>query len=515
MARFLLFLIVLLLSVSPSSADVQQDLPPFGSNLFQGNFASSGTSQTLQPGDRILVRLWGARTLETSCTVSGEGDLDIPGLGRISMAGLPRGDAEQIRKAIESKLNVDGIKDTQVYARPLDAQKISVFVTGFVNRPGSYAGMSSDNILAFLDRAGGIDSQRGSYRSISVMRGGRNIASADLYPFILRGQIPAARFRDGDTIVVSERRPTVSASGEVRNAARFEFDSREPCGISLARLADPSPRATHVSITGYRQGSPFSQYVSLEDFRQMRLDNGDKVVFHADSTGKTIMIEAQGAVAGPSRFPVMRGARLKEVLNYISVDPERADLAGIYIRRISTAKQQKKAISDALSRLEQNAYTATSSSNDEAQIRAKEAEMLSNFIQRARNVEPEGIVVVGSGCEPADIAMENGDIIVIPEKSDVVMISGEVIMPQAVVWNKDRSLEDYIRSAGGFSNRADRTNLIAVHPNGEVVPRPKAIQPGDQILVLPHVDTKNMQALKEVSQILYQIAVAAKVILDI
>lgn len=512
MTRLLFSLIAFLLTAS-FALGADQQLPTFGSNLFQGNFASSGASSTLQPGDRILVRLWGARTLETTCTVTPEGDLDLPDVGKVSLSGLPRDDASQIQKAIESKLLVEGIADAQVYARPLDAQKISVFVTGFVNRPGSYAGMSSDNILAFLDRAGGIDPRRGSYRSISVMRGGRNIASADLYPFILRGQIPAARFRDGDTIVVAEQRPTVSATGEVRNAARFEFDGEDPRGSSLASLADPSPQATHVSVTGYRHGTPFSQYVSLEDFSRMRLENGDSAVFHADSKGRAITIEAQGAIAGPSRFPVMRGAHLKDVLNYISVVPERANLQGIYIRRISTAKQQKKAINDALNRLEQNAYTATSSSSDEAQIRAKEAEMLSSFIQRARSVEPEGIVVVGSGGETADIAMEDGDIIVIPEKSDVVMISGEVIMPQAVVWSKDRSLDDYIRSAGGFSNRADRSNLIAVHPNGEVVPRPREIQPGDQILVLPHVDTKNMQALKEISQILYQVAVAAKVIL--
>lgn len=141
--------------------------------------------------------------------------------------------------------------------------------------------------------------------------------------------------------------------------------------------------------------------------------------------------------------------------------------------------------------------------------------MLSSFIDRARKVEPEGIVVVGSGGKIADIALENGDVIVIPEKTDVVMISGEVIMPQAVVWNEKRDMEDYIRSAGGFSNRADTSNILVVHPDGEVTPKAKKVLPGDQILVLPRVDSKNMQAVKEVSEILYQVAVACKVILDL
>jgi hypothetical protein len=187
----------------------------------------------------------------------------------------------------------------------------------------------------------------------------------------------------------------------------------------------------------------------------------------------------------------------------------------MYIKRISTARQQKKAIEDALARLEHNAYTATSSSNDEAQIRAKEAEMLSNFISRAHQAEPEGIVVIGSGGRASDIALEDGDIIVIPEKTDVVMISGEVIMPQAVIWSAQKKMDDYIRSAGGFSNRADRSNLIVVHPDGEVSPGAHKVSPGDQILVLPRVESKNMQAVKDISQILYQVAVACKVILDL
>ena len=468
----------------------------------------------LQEGDRILVRMWGSLTMDDIYAVS-DGYLNLPGVGGIPMAGLPRNAADQIQQAILSKLQVAGVTDVHVYARPLDTQGISVFVTGFVSRPGNYAGMPSDNILAFLDKAGGVDARRGSYRDIKVLRGQQVIAAADLYPFVLQGQIPSVRFQNGDTIVVGEKGPSVSVAGEVRNAARFEFEKGKLTGDALIRLADPNSRATHVSIVGFRKGIPYNQYLPIRDFRRLSLENDDQVRFLADAAGDTIMVEAEGAILGASRFPVRRNARLQEVMSYISVDPDRANLSGLYIKRQSTAREQKKAIEDALSRLEHNAYTATSSSNDEAQIRAKEAEMLSNFINRARQVQPEGVVVVGSGGKIADIALENGDVIVIPEKTDVVLISGEVLMPQAVVWNADRSMKDYIRSAGGFSNRADTSNIIVVHPDGEVTPRAEDVRPGDHVMVMPRVDSKNMQAVKEISQILYQIAVACKVILDV
>ena len=197
-----------------------------------------------------------------------------------------------------------------------------------------------------------------------------------------------------------------------------------PC--QLIELADPQPRATHVSLSGSRGGAPYNLYLPMNDFKALRLENGDQIRFLADRPGDTIMVEAQGAIRGASRFPVRRNTRLHEVMSYIAVEPGRANLEGLYIKRKSVAVRQKKASEDALRRLEQNAYTATSASSDEAQIRAKEAEMLSNFISRAKEVQPEGVVVVGTKGNIADLALEDGDVIVIPEKTDVVLISGDL-----------------------------------------------------------------------------------------
>ncbi|MCR5564138.1 MAG: SLBB domain-containing protein [Desulfovibrio sp.] len=506
-----LFTAVFLFSLAAQAADQPR---PFGSNLFQGNFAKTGNATDVRPGDSILVRLWGGRTLDQTFTVTQKLTLDLPDLGSVPLSGIPRGDAEKIRKAIENKLQVAGITGVQVHAQPLDTQAILVFVTGGVTRPGSYQGLASDNILAFLDKAGGIDATRGSYRSIRVQRGQQTVATADLYPFILTGEMPEVRFRDGDTIVVDPRGPVVAVTGDVRETASFEFRQGKADGASLIRLAGPAPRATHVSIQGWRNGEPFNQYLSVRDFKNATLQNDDQVRFVADTAGKSILIEVQGAVRGTSRLPVRRNAHLHEVLSYISIDPDRANLEGLYIKRKSTAARQKKAIADSLDRLEHSAYTASSASTEEAQIRAKEAEMITKFIERARKAEPEGIVVVRHNGKTSDLALEDGDIIVIPEKSDVVTINGEVLMPQAVVWKKSYDVEDYIKDAGGFGNRADTDNILLMHPDGEVSTKNGAVQPGDQILVLPRIESKGLQSIKDISQIAYQVAVACKFIID-
>lgn len=491
------------------------DLPPFAANLFQGNFgqARSAEARELAPGDRLVLRLWGDRNFDGVVMVSDAGEIDLQDLGAVPVAGLAQA---QVMEAIRSKLSASGVENVQVYVSPLDGRPVSVFVTGFVMKPGRYSGAPSDSVLAFLDRAGGIDPRRGSYRTIRLLRGGAELGSFDLYPFALKGALPLVRLLDGDTIVVGEKGPAVSASGEIRNAARFEFRKGEATGAKLAEMADPLATASHASIVGTRNGAPFNLYLPLREFRTLPLADGDRVEFLADTPGDTIMVEVQGAIRGASRFPLKRTARLRDVQQYIAVDADRADLSGLYIKRRSVAARQKRAIEDALRRLEESSFTATSASPEEAQIRNHEAEMIAKFAEKARNVTPEGIVVVGSGGKVADIALEDGDVIVIPEKSDVVLVTGEVVMPQAIVWNGDRRLKDYVRGAGGYTNRADTGNILLVRPNGEVFrTSDTTIAAGDQLLVLPRVDSKNLQTVKDMSQILYQIAVATKVVIGL
>lgn len=71
---------------------------------------------------------------------------------------------------------------------------------------------------------------------------------------------------------------------------------------------------------------------------------------------------------------------------------------------------------------------------------------------------------------------------------------------------------DYINETGGFSERADKDNILIVHPNGKVARSNElAVFPEARIIVMPEVDTKTIQFAKAVMQIIYQIAVAAKV----
>ena len=493
--------------------DMAMGLQPFGANLFRGNFASTygngmNDDYVILPGDRITVRVWGARSYDDVLFVDQQGNIFLPEVGPVRVAGLTQ---SALSGSVRAKLASVFPENVNIYVNLQSAQPVAVYVAGNVPNPGRYAGGPQDSVMSYLDRAGGILPEQGSYRNIKILRGQQVIGRVDLYNYMMHGELPHIRLKDGDTILVEPFGMSVAAYGLLRQPARYEFRGAAS-GKDLLNYALPMNGVSHVSVGGMRNGEPFNVYVTLHDFRSLQLTDGDRVEFVADTRGRTIMVAASGAIHGASRFPVLKQTRLKTLLEYIAVEPELADIKSIYIRRRSVAAEQKVILTDALRRLEQSALTATSASVDEAGIRVKEAELIQNFVQRASKLEPDGVLVVSRGGRISDVLLEEGDEIIIPRKTDVVHVSGEVLIPTAVTWEKGLSLKGYLSGAGGLSDRADTDNILIVGLNGEVAhAKGQSIEPGDRILVMPKFDSKNLQLVKDVTQVLYQMAVAVKV----
>ena len=493
--------------------DMAMGLQPFGANLFRGNFASTygngmNDDYVILPGDRITVRVWGARSYDDVLFVDQQGNIFLPEVGPVRVAGLTQ---STLSGSVRAKLASVFPENVNIYVNLQSAQPVAVYVAGNVPNPGRYAGGPQDSVMSYLDRAGGILPEQGSYRNIKILRGQQVIGRVDLYNYMMRGELPHIRLKDGDTILVEPFGMSVAAYGLLRQPARYEFRGAAS-GKDLLNYALPMNGVSHVSVGGMRNGEPFNVYVTLHDFRSLQLADGDRVEFVADTRGRTIMVAASGAIHGASRFPVLKQTRLKTLLEYIAVEPELADIKSIYIRRRSVAAEQKVILTDALRRLEQSALTATSASVDEASIRVKEAELIQNFVQRASKLEPDGVLVVSRNGRISDVLLEEGDEIIIPRKTDVVHVSGEVLIPTAVTWEKGLSLKGYLSGAGGLSDRADTDNILIVGLNGEVAhAKGQSIEPGDRILVMPKFDSKNLQLVKDVTQVLYQMAVAVKV----
>lgn len=509
----------------PGESDVRKLLPqsesglppPYGANLFAGGYEterSDGLNDNylIAPGDKLNIWIWGAVNFSNVVTVDNQGNIFIPDVGPINVKNVA---ASKVNNLVTSHISEVFTNNVNVYVNLLTATPVSVYVTGPVIRPGQYAGQSSDSVLYFLKRAGGIDSDRGSYRHIKVLRQNRVIQQIDLYEFMQQGKMPKLSLKDQDVILVEPQGPMINVAGKVRNPFRFELKNSTALGSELIDYALPLAKVSHVGVIGDRASGPFSVYMPYKDFDRIQLSDGDKVLFNDDMHAQVYDVQVMGSYRGPSYFTVRKETRLHDLLNHIPIDPNMADYGSIYIMRKSVAARQKEMLEDSLNRLERSVFTAPASSDGEASIRTKEAELVMRFVEKARKIQPLGKVVVSDKGVIANILLEQGDQIVIPNKTDLIQVGGEVMMPQAVVYNKNASLEDYVAWAGGYTDRADDKRIAVVHANGLMEFKDGGdVMPGDQILVMPKADSKMMQSIKDITQVIYQVAVAANVVLN-
>jgi len=500
-------------------------LDTFGSSLFTGTFAQQGASQfnpdyVIATGDQLQVRLWGGYELDTLFTVDPKGNIFLPHVGPVNVLGVRN---QELQATIDRAVRRVFSANVFSYASLAAAQPVRVFVSGNVYRPGLYSGTSMDSLLHYLDLAGGIDLERGSFLSVQVKRAGNTRAEVNLYDFLLDGRIPLVQFADGDVIFVSSRQSTVKVSGLVRHPNRFEFRGDSLDFANLVRLAGPSAQVTNVRITRNSGATRDVDYFPISEASSAVIRNGDEVSFTVDRKPGTITVRVEGEIEGPQEFVLPYGAKLGDLLQKVRFTPQ-AQTRSVQLFRESVRERQRLLLDTALRSLEASALTARSGTNDEAGLRAEEAEMVLKWIDRARRVDPIGQVYIAGASARDELLLENGDLLKVPKHDGLVLISGEVLFPNAVAFDADAVLGDYIERAGGYSQNADVSRVVIARNDGsfEAVrkkwgwfrsgPRDVSLRSGDEVLVLPKIDVKSRQVAKDLSQILYQLAVTAKVV---
>ena len=495
----------------------QQNSKMFGAQLFKGAF--SGTSGStfnsdyvINPGDQVNLRLWGAYQFSGNLAVDPQGNIFIPNVGPVKVAGIKNGN---LQSTIEQNVRRVYVANVGVYAALQEAQPVKVLVTGFVNQPGSYGGVANDSVLAYLDRAGGVDTERGSYVDVQILRNGRVIKYVNLYDFLLAGQLQQFSFQDGDVVVVAPRKHTFTVEGEVFNAFDFEFNNPYLTVAKALTVARVKPNATHVSVNR-RQGTEYrSEYYSLAESQDVILNDGDVLAVTSDRYAGTIQVRIEGAHNGAHSMVLPYGAKLSEVIGQIKPNAL-SEISALQLYRASVAKRQKEMLEVSLNKLEEATFSVRSSTQEEANLRVKDAELVRHFLERARQIQPKGQVVL----KPEninDMILEQGDVLVIPEQTSVVMVHGEVTFPNGVAWSNNLRAKDYIHNVGGFTQKSNKSKLIVIRQNGEaeMVKASYKVEKGDEILVLPKVETKTVELTRGLAQIVYQIAIAAKVALDL
>ena len=381
----------------------------------------------LGPGDELQIEVWGASETNITQKVSPDGYISIPNVGPVNVNGLTVQAATNRIKAklsqIYSGLASSNVNlSTHVKVSLGQIRTIQVNIMGEVARPGTYALSSFSTVFHALYKAGGM-SKMGSLRNIKVVRGGRTVATVDVYDYIINGRSHSdIRLQEGDVILASPYDALVLIKGKVKRPMYYEMKSSESIRTLIGFAGGFSNDAYRGAVTVDRNNTKERTVATVDDMNYgvFKVKDGDVV-----SVGEILdrydnRIEVKGAVYRPGYYEL--GKDIQTVKDLI----EKADglLEYAFTNRAVLHRE-----------------------NDD-----KTLEVISLNVK-----------AIIDGTE-ADVTLHKNDVLFIPSKYDLeqkgtLEIRGEVYKPNVFPYAANTKLEDLIIMAGGLTESASTVRV--------------------------------------------------------
>jgi protein involved in polysaccharide export with SLBB domain len=297
-------------------------LPLFGQSLFEQPPSTFAPLDLLQvpgdyiigPGDELQVRIWGQLEANLRVTVDRSGQIYIPRVGQIAVAGLHYTGLEQYLKTEIAKI----FRNFNLTASVGRLRSIQVLVVGNARSPGTYTISSLSTLINAIFASGG-PSPQGSLRHIQVRRDGATITDFDFYDLLIKGdKSKDVRLQPGDILYIPPVGPLAAIAGSVNTPAIYELkgtftlsDLIEVAGgmssladtgkITIDRLIDHQSRRTMVF--------PYD-----DSSRSMPLQDADIVRVFSIVPSFQDTVTLRGNVANPGRYPWKPGMRLRDLI---------------------------------------------------------------------------------------------------------------------------------------------------------------------------------------------------------
>lgn len=302
----------------------------YGQNLFSSKnltFAPSMNMPTpanyiLGPGDEILIDVWGNSELNLRFTITPDGYITVPGLGRIQLSGL---NVEQAKGRIRTQFStiysdLDSPEPRTFLAISVgNVRTIKVNVMGEVNTPGTYTVSSFSSAFHALYVAGGT-TKIGSLRNIRIFRSGRERVAIDLYEYLMKGNnMEDITLNEGDIVMVEPYGSLVQITGEVKRPMWYEMKPEETLQDLINYSGGFGGNAYKGTLSLLRQGSEEMEAHTLSEveYAHFQLKDGDRVEIGNILDQYANMIEITGSVYRPGKYAI--GDRIKTVGDLIDV----------------------------------------------------------------------------------------------------------------------------------------------------------------------------------------------------
>ncbi len=468
----------------------------------------------LGPGDIFVVVVDRNEEPEVhDILVGAAGKLVIPYVGAIQVAGLSLKDADgAIQAAVRSRFQHLGISITLSVLRTF-----SVNVVGEVRFPGAYEVHGVEQVSELIMRAGGLLQEpegRASLRNIEVQRISENGTieksgrKADLALWRLSGEIDYNPFLlDGDQILVPVLGDSISISGAVQRPGNYEYapDDRVADLVRLGGgLVGNLTIATAERLRLPKNGKTeeriqidLGRALNGDPAANLKLQTGDKLYV----AGAEQRVTVEGEVRFPGAYPIEDNLTLKELIRLAGGFTALASLAqASLIRKVEYGNNND----------EEDVVLNRLLSLPRSQLTDEERALLTMKTQQVPGRLPVDFVALFErGDEKHNIHLKGDDIVRVPRFSPSVLVNGFVLAPAAIPYDSTYIISDYIARAGGFSDRARKTDVVVIQGStGNAVKASKVqrISPGDAIYVPSKTPGQGWRIFREALLVITQIA---------
>ena len=297
----------------------------FGSDLFSNSKMTFAPSQNMPtpknyvvgPGDILVVDVYGYAENTMQLTVSSEGSVRIPNVGPVMVNGLTiEAVQNKIKKQLSSIYSSISSGNTQVSVTIGNVKSINVYITGNVTRPGTYTLSSLSTVYNALYACSG-PSSSGTLRNIKLMRGGKEIATIDLYTFLTSGNLSNnVSLQDQDVIYVPPYDIRVSIDGAMKRPGVFEMKQGETLKNLLSYAGGFSENAYQNRITVQRttENEKSVADISSDLYGMFSLQAGDQFVVSEVLDKFSNRVKIYGGVFRPGQYALDSGMTLMDLI---------------------------------------------------------------------------------------------------------------------------------------------------------------------------------------------------------
>jgi protein involved in polysaccharide export with SLBB domain len=304
------------------NATTGQMLPIYGMGLFTDrevtfapvNNAPSPADLILAAGDELQIRIWGQVNFSANLRISREGDIYLPKVGAVHVAGLTiAGAQDHLRQAMDRIY-----RNFELTLDLGEIHSIQIYITGLARQPGEYT-VSALSTLVDASFSSGGPSSSGSMRHMQLKRDGKVVSDFDLYELLIKGDKTGdVQLQPGDVLYIPPAGPQVALLGSVRQPCIFELRAKETLGGLLdaaggTTVMAASSRISIDRIADHAQRIAFELADNPEGLAA-KLADGDIVRVDAITSNYRDTVTLRGSVANPGHFRWREGMRLSDLI---------------------------------------------------------------------------------------------------------------------------------------------------------------------------------------------------------